>query len=400
LSSTAEKEKTITSRILLPALILSRLAARPHGVVLSILLVDVALSFSVPVGIMSQVRVFSSVMSMAFALIMGVLSIRYKPKSLLMVGSFLLIISALGCSFAPTYTALMLLYSLAGVGGAFVVPMSQALVGEHIAVEDRPRSISYMLMTFTLVSAFITGPLINLLAIRWGWRFAYLAYIFPLTLIGFASGRFGIPKSETVSSDAPDYRKYVDAFREILTDRSALACITGTALSAATFQTLAIFGISSFVQRFGISPEWRTSMWSILTFTGAIGSYLSGRLVDRFGRRPVSIAGALMMSVSAAGFTNLDSFWPSLSLITLTGVGWTIYLPASTSLTLEQIPHLRGSTMSLNNAARSLGIAIGSGIGGVILLKSGYGTLGLVLGGLGLTASFLYRLFAVDPTIR
>ena len=70
MSSTAEKEKTITSRMILPALILSRLAARPHGVLLSILLVDVALSFSVPVGIMSQVRVFSSVMSMAFALIM------------------------------------------------------------------------------------------------------------------------------------------------------------------------------------------------------------------------------------------------------------------------------------------------------------------------------------------
>ena len=391
-------EKITTSRIFLPALILSRIAARPHGVLLSILLVDVALSFEVPVGVMSQVRVFSSVLSMVFALIIGALSIRYKPKPLLIVGSFLLIISALGCSFALTYTALMLMYSLAGIGGAIIIPMSQTLVGEHIAVEARPRAISYMLMSFTLVSALIHGPMINLLANRGGWRLAYLAYIFPLTLLGFISGRFGIPSSKEAYGEAPDYRKYFDAFYEILTNRSALACIIGTALSAAAFQSLAIFGISFFVQRFAISSTLRTAMWSILTFTGAMGSFLSGRLVDRFGRRPVSIAGGILMSFSAVGFTNLDSFWLSLSLIILTGVGWTIYLPASTSLTLEQVPHLRGSTMSLNDAARSLGIGIGSGIGGVILLNSGYGVLGFVLGSLGLTASILYRLFTVDPT--
>ena len=239
------REITAPSRIFLPALILSRIAARPQGVVLSILLVDIALSFDVPIGVMSQIRVFSNVMSMAFALIIGSLSLKYRPKSLLIAGSFLLITSALGCSFAPTYTALMLTYSLAGIGGAMVVPMSQALVGEHIAVDDRPRAISYMLMSFTLVSAFIHGPMINFLAIRGGWRLAYLAYILPLTLLGLISGYFGIPQSEKVSHDALIYRQYFDAFREILMNRSALICIIGTALSAAAFQSLAIFGISS-----------------------------------------------------------------------------------------------------------------------------------------------------------
>ncbi len=393
-----EPERAPKGRMILPALILTGLAARPHGLLISILLVDVALSFGVPVGVMSQIRSFSAVVSTASALVMGVLSIRYRPKPLLMVGLSLITVSALVCSFAPTYTVLLIFYSLTGVGVAMVVPMSQTLVGEHVAIEGRPRAISYMIMSYTLISAFVSGPMMNWLAVRGGWRLAYLAYIFPVTVIGLASGLFGIPPSRTVPSDDSDYRTYIDAFRDILKDRSALACVACTALSIAAFQTLGAYAISSFVERFGISSALRAPIWSVLTFTGAMGSFLGGRLVERLGRRPVAIAGALMMGVFAAGFTNVDGFWPSLGLTVLCGVSWTIYIPASTSLTLEQIPRLRGSMMSLNNAARHLGIAIGSAIGGIILLNSGYGALGLALGSLGVVASVIYRLFTVDPT--
>lgn len=398
MEETLEPEGSPTGKHILPVLILSRLAARPHGILMTILLVDVALSFGVPVGVMSQIRSLSSVVSMAFAFAMGVLSIRYRPKPLLMVGLSLLVVSALGCSFAPTYTVMLISFSLTGIGVAMVTPMSQTLVGEHIDVEDRPRAISYMLMSFTLVSAFVSGPVINRLAVLGGWRLAYLAYVFPVAIIGFAFAYFGIPPSRTESGETPSYRTYIEAFRDILTDRSALACITCSALCTASFQTLGVYGMSYFVERFGISSAWRAPMWSVLTFTGAMGSYLSGRLVTRLGRRSVSIVGALMTGVFAAGSTNADGFWPSFGLLILCGVGWTIWYPASTSLTLEQMPRLRGSMMSLNDAARSLGVALGSGIGGFILLNSGYGVLGLILGSLGVAASAIYRLFAVDPT--
>lgn len=54
--------------------------------------------------------------------------------------------------------------------------------------------------------------------------------------------------------------------------------------------------------------------------------------------------------------------------------------------------------MSINDAARNLGFALGSGIGGYILLENGYNALGLVLGSIGVVASVIHRLFIVDPT--
>ena len=128
MDDTPEPERNPTRWRILPALIFTRLGARPHGQLMAILLVDVALSFGVPVGVMSQVRSFSSIVSMASALVIEVLSIRYRTKPLLMVGLSLFIVSAMGCSFAPTYTVMMIFFSLTGIGVAMATSMSQTLV--------------------------------------------------------------------------------------------------------------------------------------------------------------------------------------------------------------------------------------------------------------------------------
>ena len=365
---------------------------------MSILLVDVANSFSVQVGVMSQIRSIASMVSMVFALIMGVLSLRYKPKPLLMVGVSLFIITSLGCSFAPTYIVMLFFYAITGIGLAMVTPMSQTLIGEHIDVENRPRAISYMLMSFTLVSAFVSGPVLNQLAVWGGWRLSFLGYVLPGAVIGLVFAYYGIPASKKEIKKIDENRSYLEVFKEILTDRSALACIVCTALGTASFTSVGTYGVSSFVERFGMSPEWRAPMWSWLTFMGAFGSYFSGWLVTRLGRRPVSIMGVLMTGICVVGFNNVNGFWVSMVLITLCGIGWTIWYPASTSLTLEQNTRLRGSMMSLSNASRNLGAALGVGLGGFFLLNSSYSALGLALGSLGVTASVLYHLFTVDPT--
>jgi len=395
-TSTPEKSG-MNWRVLL-SLIISRLAIRPHGILMSILLVDVAYSFGVPVGVMSQIRSTASIVSMGFALIMGVLSLRYRAKPLLLVGLSVIIIASLGCSFAPTYTVMLFFYALTGIGLAMVTPMSQTIIGEYIDVENLPQAISYMLMSFTLVSAFVSGPILNQLAVRGGWRLSFLGYVLPGAVIGLLFAYYGIPKSRIEANEVDMNRSYIKAFREILTNRSALACITCAALGTASFTSVGTYGISSFVERFSMVPEWRAPMWSWLTFMGALGSYLSGRLVTRYGRKPVSIMGVLLTGVFAVGFNNVDGFWVSLVLITLCGIGWTVWYPASTSLTLEQIPHLRGSMMSLNSASGSLGAALGIIIGGYFLLNSSYGVLGLALGGLGVIASAIYYVFTVDPT--
>jgi predicted MFS family arabinose efflux permease len=398
MGETADTETRGVGRWFLPALIFSRLGTRPYIILMAILLVEMAASFDVPVGVMGQMRSVASLLAMGFALVMGVLSIRFRPKPLLLVGGSLFVVSALGCSFAPSYAVMLVFFSLTGFGSAIVAPMSQTLVGEHLDVEERPRAFSYMFVTFTLVSALVASPVLNWLAVRGGWRLAYLAYVLPFAVLGLVAAYLGIPASGPKSGEAPGLREYLAAFREILSDRSSLTCILCSMLVAAAFTSISIYGVSAFIERFGVPSAWRGNIWSILTFVGAIGSFLSSRLVARFGRKPVCFAGALTMGVCAVGFSTVDGVWLSLGLAVLCGFGQMIWSPASLSLTLEQNLRLRGSMMSLNEAARSLGVALGSGLGGYLLLESGYSALGLVLGSIGVVAAVIHRLFTVDPT--
>ena len=86
MGETSETEAHSASGWFLPALIFSRLGTRPYIILIAILLVEMAASFDVPVGVMGQVRSVASLLAMGFALVMGVLSIRFRPKPRLLVG--------------------------------------------------------------------------------------------------------------------------------------------------------------------------------------------------------------------------------------------------------------------------------------------------------------------------
>jgi len=69
---------------------------------------------------------------------------------------------------------------------------------------------------------------------------------------------------------------------------------------------------------------------------------------------------------------------------------------AGQSLNLEQVPEYRGTMMSIDTAFNAVGSTIGAGFGGYLLLVSGWGTLGIVFGLLGIIGAMIIYFFATD----
>ena len=68
---------------------------------------------------------------------MGVLSVKYNHKTLMVIGLLLISISAIGCWLSPSFLFILLAFPLKEIGASMVRPMSFSLVGSLLLKEKR-----------------------------------------------------------------------------------------------------------------------------------------------------------------------------------------------------------------------------------------------------------------------
>lgn len=390
-------KRRLSDRLVIPALVLSRGATQPPLAVTGLLMIDIGLTFGHPVGVIGQIQTLSSVIAIVFSLLMGILSVRFKHRSLLITGLTFYGVSALCCSLSPTFTALLLSYSLTGLGRAMVNPMAGALVGERLPYEQRSKAFGWIFAGMA-ISYLVTSPATGYLAGLGGWRIAFLGFVLPFSLASLALSIVGIPSESESSATQIKGSDYLLGFKSVLSNKSAVACLLGAALSEATWGSALSFSASFFRQRFLIPLNWASLLVSGIAISCAIGSLSSGYLVNRFGRKTIAVVSALFLGVFSITYVNLHVFWVSIVLMYLNAIIAAIRYAASDSLTLEQVPKFRGTMMSANTAAYSLGSAFGTGLGGLAIIYYGYGGLGVTIGIMSIIAAAIFHVLTVDPT--
>jgi len=391
------KEKTSPKKIFLPTLIFCMFSAGPLAVLIGLFLYPIAAEFKVEVGIMGQINTLSSVAAVVFALIMGFLSVRFKHKSLLIIGLLFFGISSVGCFLATGFSWMLLAYSISGVGVAMINPMTNALIGEHFPLEKRANAIAWTVGAGAL--SYVIAPIIfNLLADYGGWRLTLLWFIIPLSFLSLSLAFVGIPSASRSDGTAADKSNFLSSFKEVLSNRSALACLAGDVLRAASFGAILYYGAAFFMQRHGASEDLATIVVLGAALCYTVGSLVSGRLVNKIGRKPSTAITAFVAGMFTMSFVHAPNFWLSLALNLLAAWFFGMVTAAAISLTLEQVPKYRGTMMSVDSAFVNLGYALGAAVGGLALIRFDYEGLGTVLGALGVAAAIVFHVLARDPT--
>jgi predicted MFS family arabinose efflux permease len=383
-----------SNRLLLAALFITGFATHARLIISSLLLIEIGETFGYPVGLAGQITSAASLVQLSFALIMGVLVLRYRPRTLLLTGMGFYAASAIACFLAPSFATMLVAYALGGVAAAMTFPMLGTIIGEALPPEERPKALG--LITAGQPISFIIGtPIVNYIAGQTGWRMAFLAYMLPLVLVSFAVTYIGVPKIGGTRRD--ESRGNFEGFRGVLSRRTALSCLAATALFQASMWTTFNFSISFFRESYLLSTGWASLLLSAMALFSSVGSLTTGAVVKRLGRRRTTTLFALLLG--AMGIAIYNSGMLAISIITvlpfayLAGAGYV----AGDSLTLEQVPEYRGTLMSLNTVARSTGATVGTMLGGALILLSGYGAFGLVMGVLGLASAFIYWSFTREP---
>lgn len=296
----------------------------------------------------------------------------------------LVVLAAMSVAYAlvDSYEALLVVRALQGVGGAFVIPTTIALVND-LARSDAERGGNFgVFNTFRLVG-FGFGPVVAGLVVQGG------PYALPAgaALSGF-NAAFGvavvgalvsftlvlvlIEEPEMAAADASDELSVAvladEAPNRTLDPVFVLGVATlFMAISIALFATLQ----EPINDRLGQGPTWFGLQFSAVVIANVLLQVPIGRAADRVGRKPFLVVGLVVLAPAVLAQGLVRSPWTMLVVRLLHGVSVAmVFAPALAVAGDLAKEGQSGTTLSVLTMAFGFGTAIGPLASGVLY---GYG---------------------------
>jgi EmrB/QacA subfamily drug resistance transporter len=321
---------------------------------------------------------------------------------------------------APTFEVLLVGRAIQAFGAGGIFPVASAVIAETVPEEKRGRTLGLIGAVFGL--AFLLGPLLGGLLLRWSWRWLFLVNV-PIAAVLIVAGLRRLPSSAaarprafdalgaatlalalagavwTLSQvDAPNLPASLGSTRIwpvlvvailaaaafwIVEKRASdpvlhpdlfrsrqLRVVGVIALAAGIVEAGMVFLPEIAVLGFGVSSSAASLMMLPLVLTLAVGAPIAGQLLDRNGARPVIQSGLMLTIVGLALYAwlplNLAGFYAAGAAI---GFGLSALLGAPLRyVTLQEAgPERRGAGQGLLTLCVSVGQLLGAAIvGGIV----------------------------------
>jgi predicted MFS family arabinose efflux permease len=312
----------------------------------------------------------------ALGLVVGPLTERVGYRRMLVASILAVACSALGMALAPGFPLLLLAGLLGAVGRAAVVPTAQAVAGAHFGDDHRRRAISWV-MTGHSCSALLGLPLLTAVAAFGGWRAALLALAAVALAVALLLWR--TPMADGGRAGVPLRLAGVfAAYAPILRHRPTLAVVAASFVGATGAWAAFTYLGAYLAQRHGFS----TSEVGLGYLATGVGIVAGTRLVaTRLGSRPRPLLA--LARVAGGVLTGAALLLPlpapaALGLLVLGAMADFMSATATAVLLAAESPDARATTLTVNNAALSLGVACGGALGGLALALADYPAVGLL----------------------
>lgn len=366
-----------------------------------------------------------------FLLSAGALSDRLGARATFVLGSIIFTLSSLACGVAPSFSVLLVARTVQGVGAALLVPSSMALL-QHAFPSAQARARAVGLWAGAGSLAIVGGPVLGgTLIASVGWRGIFLINL-PIGLLGIWLTLRHASRLER------NEKRGLDLVGQVFA-AVAITCLVGTMTQASTLgwsnpwimggviAGAAVFAAFLAVEaqsRYPMMPLdlFRNRAFSTATFVGIVTNFVfyglvfifslffqvvqgksafatglafvpmtgvimfvnvaAGRLIGRFGIRPVMLAG---LGIASAGYLAMLSIGADTTFAAITpifaaaGIGIALTVPSVMTAALAGArPGQAGITAGVLNSARQVGGAVGVAVFGSIISASGPG--GFVFG--------------------
>ncbi|MFC8531739.1 MFS transporter [Nocardia sp. NPDC057227] len=357
-----------------------------------------ARGFGVGVAAASAIISAFALMRLLFAPMSGRLVQRLGERPVYLGGLLVVALSTGASALAQTYWQLLVLRSLGGIGSTMFTVSSLALVIRMSPPGARGR-VSGLYSTSFLVGS-LGGPLIGGLFAGFGLRAPFVLYMIAL-LITVAVVWYALRGSTLINTVESGPQRTM-SFAEGWSRPEYRAVLWSNFCNGA-----AVFGVRMalvpllVVEVLGQEPSMAGITLTVFAAGNAVVLFTSGRLSDRFGRKPFLVLGSFICAVGTGGLALADTV--PLLLITsfVAGIGSGMFSPAQQAAVADIIgPNARGGPVLAGfQMSADLGTVLGPILVGFLAQQLSYGVGLGVTGGL-LALAAVFWLLVPEPMRR
>ena len=375
--------------------------ARAVSLMLGPLLVALADDFGTSIAVAGQLAAATFITWGIIAPLVGPISDTYGRRPVLLIGLLLMALGVLGSGVAWSYSSLLALRLITGIGSAMILPTIMAALADNLPPEKLGRAVGFITAS-SWVGVAVGVPAIALLVYLDGWRL-------PFYITGGLSLALWVPLYLCLPSGQRRQGQNVD----LLNRFKVLGCQSAPwyVLIANASQQVALFGLMTYFAAYMIESyawdEANTAPGLALLGVGAvIGSFTGGFIAGRARRlewlAAISLAGG---AVTGLLFVLDASAWIVVTMAFVASVLVSVSMPVQLTLIMrlagQSTGQSRGTASGMLSTSNQGGSFVGASAGGLMLSLGGYPAVGLLcLVATVLSASVASLLMRRSPAFR
>lgn len=315
--------------------------------------------------------VFYSAAAAMASLVTGIVSDHYGRKPFLVAGAVVFGCASWMSAHSGSFLGLTVARGITGLGAGAISTCSIAFAGDWFDYSIRGRALSWI-STAYFAAPILGVPLAAQVAERLGWRNTFYFFAVLAALVALLSLR--LPRDSREARPTPEkWRGTFRACRSFFRRRD-----TSAGLVIAFLVSGGLYGFLYYI------GQWLNSSFGVATGTigwvfmlgglvALVAAPVAGVLSDRWGKRPVSIAGNLLLAASVALVPFFSWGAGLLIVFGVTSLGAASRQGPLAALMTELVPtEERGSFIAMRNVLSQTGIGLVVLAGGVIYEHHGY----------------------------